>query len=186
MGGDSRRPGPIDLLGHLVDPPSGAMFTEAHQVVQDDHQTVPATGHRGCPADDRSIEVSAAFGPGEDGVAEGEPNDVGDVNVYRIGTGGALTTVASDFTMIGDIAFDSQGRLLVLEIDTARLGDPSPIPSLGALIRVNADGTRTTLASAGLLYPLGLAVAGDGTIYVSNDGVLAATGSPVPGARCHR
>jgi hypothetical protein len=91
--------------------------------------------------------------------------------------------VAKDLTMIGAIAFDHSGRLLVLEIDTAGINDPSKgLPSPGAIIRINKNGTKSTLASKGLEFPLGMAVAGDGAIYVSNYGVLPAANGPIPGA----
>jgi hypothetical protein len=111
----------------------------------------------------------------------GTGNDVGDVNVYRIAPGGTPTVYASGFTMIGSIAFDQAGRLLVMEIDTAGILDPSPVPQPGAIIRINGDGTRTTLASAGLEFPLGIAVAKDGSVYASNFGIIPASGGPIPG-----
>jgi len=43
------------------------------------------------------------------------------------------------------------------------------------LIRLRPDGSRTVLASAGLVAPTGLAVAG-GTIYVSNYGPYPGSG----------
>ena len=110
----------------------------------------------------------------------GTGTDVGDVNVYRIAPGGTPTVYASGLTMIGSIAFDQAGRLLVMEIDTAGILDPSPVPQPGAIIRINADGSRTTLASAGLTFPLGITVAKDGSVYASNFGVIPATG-PAPG-----
>jgi hypothetical protein len=114
----------------------------------------------------------------------GTGNDVGDVNVYRIVPGQAPTVYASGLTMIGSIAFDQAGRLLVMEIDTAGILDPAAsgpgLPAPGAIIRINADGSRTTLASAGLEFPLGIAVAADGSVYASNYGVIPAVG-PAPG-----
>jgi hypothetical protein len=112
----------------------------------------------------------------------GTGNDVGDVNVYRIAPGGTPTVYASGLTMIGSIAFDQAGRLLVMEIDTAGILDPSGagLPAPGAIIRINANGSRTTLASAGLEFPLGITVARDGAVYASNFGVIPATG-PAPG-----
>jgi NHL repeat len=133
------------------------------------------------------VPTSLAVGPdgalyvGELGGAVA--NDVGDVDVYRISSNHSLSVVAKDLTMIGAIAFDQSGRLLVLEIDTAGINDPSKgLPSPGALIRINKNGTKSTLASKGLEFPLGMAVARDGTIYVSNYGVLPAANGPIPGA----
>ncbi len=139
----------------------------------------------------QAVPTSLAVGPdgalyvGELGGAAS--NDVGDVNVYRIAPGGTPTVYASGLTMVGSIAFDQAGRLLVMEIDTAGINDPalapggSGVPAPGAIIRINADGSRTTLASAGLVFPLGITVARDGSVYASNFGILPASGGPIPG-----
>src|SRR5215216_2278277 len=46
----------------------------------------------------------------------------------------------------------------------------------GALIRVNRDGSRRTLASNGLVAPAGFVIAADGGIYVTNNSVFADIG----------
>jgi sugar lactone lactonase YvrE len=132
------------------------------------------------------VPTSLAVGPngslyvGELGGAAA--NDVGDVNVYRIAAHGKLDRVASGLTMIGGIAFSHSGKLLVLEIDTAGINDPSPgLPAPGALIQINSNGSKTTLASKGLEFPLGLAVGPTGSIYMTNYGILPGSGGPIPG-----
>jgi len=60
----------------------------------------------------------------------------------------------------------------VLEI--ARNGLASGDPS-GALFRIERDGHKTLLASTGLVNPAGLAIARDGSFYVSNFGVFPGT-----------
>ena len=60
----------------------------------------------------------------------------------------------------------------MLEISSGGLLDPT---SPGALIRLTPDGKRTVLASAGLDHPTGLAV-GNGSIYISNNGVFPGQG----------
>jgi hypothetical protein len=107
------------------------------------------------------------------GQLTGFPFPVGGANVYRIVPGKAPQVFASGFTNIIDIAFGPHGRLYVLEIAHNSLlsGDPT-----GALIRVNANGTRDVLMSDGLIMPGGLAIRGQAA-YVSNCGVCAGTGS---------
>jgi hypothetical protein len=148
---------------------------------------IPEPDGTGGTAMAQAVPTSLAVGPdgalyvGELGGAAA--NDVGDVNVYRIVPGHAPTVYASGLTMIGDIAFDQAGRLLVLEIDTAGIADPQTtgLPAPGAIIRINPDGSRTTLASDGLIFPLGMAVAKDGSVYATNFGILSAANSPIPG-----
>ena len=142
----------------------------------------------GGPVMAQPVPTSLAVGPdgalyvGELGGVggPGTGNDVGDVNVYRIVPGQAPTVYASGLTMIGSIAFDQAGRLLVMEIDTAGILDPATsgpgLPAPGAIIRINADGSQTTLASAGLEFPLGITVASDGSVYASNFGVIPGVG----------
>jgi hypothetical protein len=107
------------------------------------------------------------------GQLTGFPFPVGGAKVWRIVPGQAPTVFAEGFTNIIDIAFDHNGRLLVLEIFANGLlsGDPT-----GALIRVERDGSRTELARIGLVTPTGVAVADDGTIYISNKGTLVGQG----------
>jgi len=131
----------------------------------------------------QAVPTSLAVGPdgdlyiGELGGAGGG-NDVGVCNVYKLDAG-RLIKVVGGLTMVGDIAFDQAGRLLVLEMDQMGLLDPSPgLPAPGALIRINADGTKTTLASTGLEFPGGLAVAKDGSIYVTDWSVLQGKNDP--------
>jgi hypothetical protein len=112
----------------------------------------------------------------------GAPFDVGASSVYRVVPGHAPTVYASGFTAIGDIAFDPRGRLLVLEIDQQGLNDPAleggGLPTPGAIIGVHRDGTQALLASTGLEFSTGMAVTPQGSVYVSNYGVLPASGGP--------
>ena len=59
-----------------------------------------------------------------------------------------------------------------MEINRAGLRDTT---APGELIRI-AAGRRTVLASAGLSWPTGVAVAADGSILVANDGISPASG----------
>jgi hypothetical protein len=122
------------------------------------------------------VPTTVTTGPGGAlyvGQLTGFPFPVGGAKVWRVVPGQAPTVFAEGFTNVIDIAFDKQGRLLVLEISANGLlsGDPT-----GALIRVERDGSHTELARAGLVAPTSVAVAPDGTIYISNKGSLVGQG----------
>ncbi|MEV6926529.1 ScyD/ScyE family protein [Dactylosporangium sp. NPDC051485] len=107
----------------------------------------------------------------------GYPFPKGGAKVLRVTESGRLTTYASGFTNVMDVAFDKRGRLLVLSY--ARDGLTSTAPGtlpVGSLTRVEADGTRTELAAGRLTAPGGLAVGPDGAIYVANNSVTAGGG----------
>jgi hypothetical protein len=96
----------------------------------------------------------------------GFPFPPGAAKIFRVVPGSAPTVYASGFTNIISLAFDARGNLYVLEID--RDGLLAPLPT-GRLARINAsDKSVDTVASEGLVMPGGLAIAGDGSIYVSN------------------
>jgi hypothetical protein len=134
----------------------------------------------GAPPTMRSITVQAvpsSVAVGPDGalyVGEltGVPFAPGSARVWRVVPGRKPAVYASGFTTISDLAFDGRD-LLVLELTTKGiLSGKSP----GALIRVAPRHAKTVVASAGLVYPTGLAVDGD-SIYVSNNGLYPATGA---------
>ncbi len=106
------------------------------------------------------------------GLLTGVPFPAGAANVYRVSpTTGVAKVVASGFTNIADIAFSPDGTLNVLEISEHGLADQNgPVP--GALFSVNlATGTKTLIADNGLVFPTGMTVGPDGSLYVSNFGV---------------
>jgi hypothetical protein len=140
----------------------------------------PALAKRiGAPAGMKAISaqsVPSSVTVGPDGalyVGEltGVPFERGSARVWRVVPGRQPSVYASGFTNISDLAFDGKD-LLVLELSSEGLThEYAP----GALIRV-ANGKRTVLASKGLLYPTGLAV-GNGSIYISNDGLYPGKGT---------
>lgn len=106
------------------------------------------------------------------------PVNPGTQNIYKLTPDGNVTVAASGLTAVLGIAFDAQGRLYALETDTVA-GFPGPAAAgSGMVVRVNADGSLTTIA-AGLTFPSAMTFDADGdALYVSNNGF----GVPVPGA----
>jgi sugar lactone lactonase YvrE len=113
------------------------------------------------------------------GQLTGFPFPVGGASVFRVVPGKAPTVFAGGFTNIIDIAFDKRGRLYVLEIATGGLLNtpPDQLPA-GRLVRVNRDGSQTTLASEGLNAPGGF-VLGHGAAYITNNSILSDAGQVV-------
>ena len=124
-----------------------------------------------------AVPTALALGP--DGAyyvvqLTGAPFAPGVANIFRVpAEGGEPEVVASGFTNLIDLAFAPDGSLYVLQI-------AEPIPNFpgGSLIRVAPDGTRTTV-NVDLFAPGGLAVAKDGTIYVTNFSILPGGGQVI-------
>ncbi|MEV0774245.1 ScyD/ScyE family protein [Streptomyces sp. NPDC050433] len=121
--------------------------------------------------DGRTVEsVPTSITRGPDGafyISEysGEPTLIGAARIWRLVPGKSPVVVARGFTGAIDLAFDRQGRMLVLEL--AEKGFDSP-DKTGKLIRVEHGGKRTVLAREGLEHPGGVAVAPNGDIYLTN------------------
>jgi sugar lactone lactonase YvrE len=113
------------------------------------------------------------------GQLTGFPFPPGAANVYRVVPGHKPKVFAAGFTNIIDVAFDKRGRLYVLEIATNGLlsAGENELP-VGRLVRVNRDGSRTTLASEGLNAPGGF-VLGHGAAYITNNSILSDAGQVV-------
>lgn len=101
----------------------------------------------------------------------------GTENVYTVNRKGHVTVAASGLTTVLGVTFDHQGRLYALETDTVA-GLPGPAAAgTGTVVRVNRDGTLTTIAT-GLVFPTAMTIGPDNALYVSNGGF----GIPVAGA----
>jgi hypothetical protein len=114
------------------------------------------------------------------GELTGFPFPPGAANVFTVPAGGGEPTVAYDgFTTIVDAALAPDGSLYVLEIVKGGLlsVDPSQPETLnGQLTRIAPDGTRTVIASDGLVFPTAVAVDGDGNVYVAVYGTMGNLG----------
>jgi hypothetical protein len=129
----------------------------------------------------QAVPTSVAVGPdgalyvGELG---GVPYTPGTEDVYRVQPGHSMTIYARGLTSIGDLAFDTEGHLLVLEMDVKGVDDPgffTGAPANGAIVEIGADGSKTTVASAGLQYPSGIAVTSSDAVYVTEYAISAST-----------
>ncbi len=116
------------------------------------------------------------------GQLTGFPFPVGGANVYSVTAGIDPAVYADGFTNIVDVAHGMDGSTYVLEMAKGGLlaanpADPASVA--GAVYRVAADGTKTMVASDGLVLPGGIAVGPDGALYVSNFSVFAGIGHVV-------
>jgi hypothetical protein len=100
----------------------------------------------------------------------------GTESIYKVTPSGQLSTAATGLTAVLAVAFDARGNLYALETDTVA-GFPGPAAAgTGAVVRVNGNGTLTTIAT-GLVFPTAMTFGPDGALYVSNVGF----GDPNPG-----
>ena len=124
------------------------------------------------PATIQSVPTAVTVGP--DGglyVSEltGFPFPPGAATIYRVNPGGGTPVpVVTGFTNIIDLVWDQSRNVgYILEHDADSLFGPVG-PSLnGRLIRINSNGSLTTIAQAGLVRPGGVAVGPEGAVYVT-------------------
>jgi hypothetical protein len=90
----------------------------------------------------------------------------GSSKVMTITPAGNLTTTTINLTIIVGLAYDSRGRLYVLENTT---GNPFPTPGTGRIVRIDAKYLQTEIAT-GLSLPTAMTFGPDGNLYVSNNG----------------
>jgi hypothetical protein len=103
------------------------------------------------------------------GQLTGFPFPPGAASVFRVVPGEEPSVYASGFTNVMGVDFGADGTLYVLEMaHDGLLNAAQGAPPMGALWAVPAGGgTPEMLLSEGLPMPGGLAVADDGTIYIS-------------------
>ena len=98
------------------------------------------------------------------GELTGFPFPVGGAQVDKVVPGHEATAFATGFTNVVDVKFDRHGNMYVLELTkTGLLSDGT----VGALIKVDRYGHRSEIAAGKLILPGGMALASDGSIYVS-------------------
>ncbi len=112
----------------------------------------------------------------------GFPFPVGGSVVAKVALDGEAETVADEFTHVIDVAFDSEGRLYVLELLSGGFlnvdpDDPATLAS--TLYRIEHDGSRTVIPVEELAFATGLAIGPDDELYVSNLGTPPGMGQVV-------
>jgi hypothetical protein len=123
----------------------------------------------------QAVPTSVARGPDGAlyvGELPGFPFPLGGARIYRVVPGEEPQIYAEGFTHVIDLVFEDDGSLLVLENARNTLLSPD---QTGELIRLKPDGSRTTLATTGLIRPTAMAIGFDG-LYISNCGVCAGGG----------
>ncbi len=100
----------------------------------------------------------------------------GTKSIYKVTPSGQLHAAASGLTAVLGVAFDHDGRMYALETDTVAGFPGQAAAGSGMVVRVNGDGTLTTIAT-GLVFPTAMTLGPDDALYVSNFGF----GVPVPG-----
>ncbi|MHC5742635.1 MAG: ScyD/ScyE family protein [Nostoc sp.] len=162
---------PEDILTNPVFPPSGSPSNERAQVPsQGEVVRSPTAGLR--PSQFATQPVPSGVAKGPDGAYyisqfTGFPFPEGGAKIYRVGADGT-SVFADGFTQLTDLQFDPAGNLYALQYanQSAWKGNFD-----GSVIKIAADGTRTTLLSGnGLESPSALTIGADGAVYVTNRG----------------
>jgi hypothetical protein len=86
--------------------------------------------------------------------------------ILKVTPDGHISTILTGLSTVLGVAFDSRGRLYILENTT---GNPAPTPNTGEVLRLNASGKLVTVAS-GLNLPTAMTFGPDGNLYVSTAG----------------
>jgi hypothetical protein len=148
---------PFGLLKHggrvLADAGGNALLRVAHGEVS----TLATFPSRAQGRNTDAVPTGVARGPDGAlyvGELTGAPFAVGAARIYRITPGAPPAIFLEGFTTVIDIAFGPDGNLYVLQFATGP-GLSGP----GALIQVKPDGTRTTIASEGLVAPTSVVIA---------------------------
>lgn len=126
--------------------------------------------------DGQAVPTAVAVGP--DGALyvstlSGVPSEPGTARIYRVVPGRVPSLWASGLTAVTAIAFDGHD-LLATELSTGGLLAPPSVP--GALVRISRNGKVVSVVPVGKLFdPTGIAVARNGTVYISDYGTETAT-----------
>ena len=119
------------------------------------------------------VPTSVVVGPDDAyyvGQLTGLPFPPGGASVFRVVPGEDPTVYATGFTNIMDLGFAADGSLYVLEIAKDSLINAGPDgPPAGGLWKIPPGGGDPEMLNVeGLVMPGGIAVADDGSLYITN------------------
>jgi glucose/arabinose dehydrogenase len=108
----------------------------------------------------------------------GAPFFRGSASIFRIApNGGPAEVYVAGLTAVVDMAFSPDGTLYILEIASGLVPGPGANPGVGAgrLLRKPVAGAPEVVLDH-LVFPAGVAVGPDGSVYLTNFGVFPSTG----------
>jgi hypothetical protein len=108
------------------------------------------------------------------GELTGFGNAPGSAVVWRVVPGQKPTVWQSGFTTITGCGFGQNDSFYVTELQTHGLGSSDPT---GDVIRIAANGTRTSLGQGKVFAPNGFVAGQDGSVFVSNWSIMPGTSS---------
>lgn len=113
------------------------------------------------------------------GELTGAPFFRGTSTIYRIPPfGGKPTPYVTGLTAVVDMAFDRRGTLYIVEIASGLVPGPGADPGVGVgrLLRKRRGHPVEVVFDQGLTFPSGIAIAHDGTLYMTNFGIFPGGG----------
>ena len=128
------------------------------------------------------VLTGIAFGPGAVPYVTSFsqlPHDTGDGSVLRLASDGSFSVVADGLTTPIDLAFDSEGRMYVLEFIDGTTTDHPYIGKVGRLLRLERDGDRWTapvVLVERLPFPTAVLI-NQNSIYISVNGAFRGPGT---------
>jgi hypothetical protein len=161
-----------------------AVFPVVSQAAPPDPAAEPDPDAEPVMVDMDPVPTSVAVGPDGAyyvGQLTGFPFPVGGASVFRVVAGEEPTAYASGFTNVVDVEFAPDGSLYVLEMaHEGLLGALGGGSVAGGLWKVPpGGGTPELIASEGLVLPGGMALAEDGTLYISTCAICPGAGGPM-------
>ena len=132
--------------------------------------------------DGHEVLTGIAFGPGAVHYVTSFsqlPHETGDGAVLRLATDGDFAVVADGLTTPIDLAFDSAGRMYVLEFIDGTTTDHPYIGKVGRLLRLERDGDRwiaPVVLVERLPFPTALLIH-QNSVYISVNGAFSGPGT---------